>query len=75
MEARTASSATRSMAGSSSAPSGWPSSRRGSAPVSVALLAIVLDLKRRREEAWLAARYPGYGAYRARTKALIPFLY
>ena len=43
--------------------------------ISVALLAVVLDLKRRREEVWLAERYPGYAAYRARTKALIPFLY
>lgn len=43
--------------------------------VAVALLAVVLDLKRRREEAWLAERYPGYTAYRARTKALIPFVY
>lgn len=41
----------------------------------VAVLAIVLDLKRRREEAWLAERFPGYPAYRARTKALIPLLY
>jgi protein-S-isoprenylcysteine O-methyltransferase Ste14 len=38
-------------------------------------LAIVLDLKRRREEAWLASQYEGYRAYRGRTKALIPFLY
>ena len=38
-------------------------------------LAVVLDLKRRREEAWLTERYPGYGAYRERTKALVPFLY
>ena len=43
--------------------------------IAVALLAIVLDLKRRREEIWLAGRYPGYAAYRARTRALIPFLY
>ena len=43
--------------------------------IAVGLLAIVLDLKRRREEVWLAERYPGYAAYRARTKALIPFLY
>ena len=41
----------------------------------VALLAIVLDLKRRREETWLAERYSNYPAYRARTKALVPFLY
>ncbi|HEY3522650.1 MAG TPA: isoprenylcysteine carboxylmethyltransferase family protein [Candidatus Limnocylindrales bacterium] len=38
-------------------------------------LAIVLDLKRRREEAWLVNRFPGYGEYRNRTKALVPFVY
>lgn len=38
-------------------------------------LAIVLDLKRRREELWLAERYPGFAAYRARTHALVPYLY
>lgn len=38
-------------------------------------LAVVLDLKRRREEAWLLERYPDYGAYRTRTKALVPFVY
>jgi protein-S-isoprenylcysteine O-methyltransferase Ste14 len=43
--------------------------------VSVALLVVVLDLKRRREEAWLTERFPGYAAYRTRTKALLPFLY
>jgi protein-S-isoprenylcysteine O-methyltransferase Ste14 len=43
--------------------------------VAAALLAVVLDLKRRREEAWLAERFTGYAAYRARTKALSPFLY
>lgn len=42
---------------------------------SVALLAVVLDLKRRREEVWLGERYSGYAAYRVRTKALLPFLY
>lgn len=41
----------------------------------VGLLAVVLDLKRRREEAWLAQRYQDYDAYRRRTKALVPFLY
>lgn len=41
----------------------------------VAVLAVVLDLKRRREEAWLAERFEGYAAYRSRTKALLPFLY
>lgn len=43
--------------------------------VAVALLAVVLDLKRRREEVWLAERYPEYASYTARTRALIPFLY
>jgi protein-S-isoprenylcysteine O-methyltransferase Ste14 len=43
--------------------------------IAVALLALVLDLKRRREETWLVDRYPGYAAYRARTKALLPYLY
>lgn len=38
-------------------------------------LAVVLDLKRRREEAWLLERYPEYAAYRTRTKALVPNLY
>ncbi len=32
-------------------------------------------LKSGREEAWLRDRYPGYGAYAARTKRMIPFLY
>src|SRR5690349_637761 len=43
--------------------------------IATGLLAIVLDLKRRREEIWLADRFPGYADYRAHTKALIPFLY
>ncbi|MEW6225674.1 MAG: isoprenylcysteine carboxylmethyltransferase family protein [Chloroflexota bacterium] len=32
-------------------------------------------LKSGREEAWLEAHYPGYGAYRARTRRLIPFIW
>jgi protein-S-isoprenylcysteine O-methyltransferase Ste14 len=39
------------------------------------VLLVILDLKRRREEAWLLERYPDYKAYRARTKALAPFIY
>ena len=38
-------------------------------------LALVLDMKRRREEAWLLERFEGYAGYRARTKALVPFVY
>jgi protein-S-isoprenylcysteine O-methyltransferase Ste14 len=37
-------------------------------------LFVVLYFKAAREEAWLATRYPGYAAYRARTKRLIPGL-
>ena len=32
-------------------------------------------LKSAREEAWLVARYPGYEAYRARTRRFLPFVY
>ena len=39
------------------------------------LLGVVLDLKRRREESWLAERFPGYDDYRRRTRALVPFVY
>ena len=45
------------------------------AAVMTVALAAILDLKRRREELWLIDRYPGYAAYRARTRALVPFLY
>lgn len=43
--------------------------------IAAGLLFIVLDLKRRREEAWLAGRYAGYAAYRAGRRALFPFVY
>jgi protein-S-isoprenylcysteine O-methyltransferase Ste14 len=39
------------------------------------LLFLILDLKRRREEAWLAERFPDYREYAARSRALIPLLY
>jgi protein-S-isoprenylcysteine O-methyltransferase Ste14 len=41
----------------------------------VGALCVLLDVKARREEAWLAAKHPEYGAYRARVRKLIPFLY
>src|SRR5262245_51622016 len=47
----------------------------GGSPVALVLdvaLVPVLYFKAAREEAWLASRYPGYEAYRARTKRLIP---
>lgn len=38
--------------------------------------AAFLDLKRRREEAWLTEQYPGYEEYRRRVRhALIPFVW
>lgn len=40
--------------------------------MAVALFAF-FELKSRREEAWLEARYPEYSSYRARTRRLIPW--
>ena len=41
-----------------------------------AALAVFLDLKARREEAWLVERLDGYDAYRERTPhKLVPFVY
>lgn len=39
------------------------------------LLAALLDLKARREEAWLRQRYPGYAAYAQRTWRFVPRIY
>jgi protein-S-isoprenylcysteine O-methyltransferase Ste14 len=39
------------------------------------VLALVLDLKSRREETWLRERFPEYAAYAARTKRFIPRIY
>jgi protein-S-isoprenylcysteine O-methyltransferase Ste14 len=47
-------------------------------PLAVAgavLLAAFFDLKSRREEVWLSARYPDYPSYRARTRKMVPWLY
>lgn len=40
-----------------------------------ALLFLLLAAKSHREEAWLAAIHPEYGAYQRRTKRLIPWIY
>jgi len=41
-----------------------------------ALLAVLFDLKARREETWLSERFPEYAAYRARTpRRFVPWLY
>ena len=50
----------------------------GGAPLALlATLAlfVVLDLKSRREEAWLLEQHPDYEAYRRHTRRLIPGLY
>ena len=39
------------------------------------VLALVLDLKARREEVWLRERFPGYSAYAARTHRFVPGIY
>lgn len=55
---------------------GWALLRGSPAAlVAAAVLLVFFDLKRRREEAWLATRYPGYAVYRARTRRLIPWIY
>jgi protein-S-isoprenylcysteine O-methyltransferase Ste14 len=41
--------------------------------LAVALLAF-FEAKSRREEVWLVERFPGYPAYRARTRRLIPWI-
>ena len=54
---------------------GWSLLRAPIGLVPSALLAVVFDLKSRREEAWLLERYPPYDAYRRRTRRFVPLLY
>lgn len=47
-------------------------------PLAIAGAPVLLGfftLKSGREEAWLQARYPGYAAYRARTRRMLPLIY
>ena len=39
------------------------------------LLLVFMDYKATREELWLREQYPGYPAYAARVRKLIPFVY
>jgi protein-S-isoprenylcysteine O-methyltransferase Ste14 len=41
----------------------------------VIVLFVFLDLKSRREEKWLAEKFPTYRSYQARIRKLIPFVY
>ena len=43
--------------------------------VAASALLIFFDLKARREERWLEAKFSGYTAYKQRIKRLIPFVY
>ena len=43
--------------------------------VAAVILFVILDLKRRREEIWLAERFAEYPEYAAQSRALIPLLY
>ena len=55
---------------------GWSAVTRSPAAFVVALvLAVFLDAKARREEAWLLDAYPPYAAYRMRTRRFLPGIY
>jgi len=41
----------------------------------VAALFVLLDVKSRREEGWLSAKFPAYASYQRRVRKLIPFVY
>jgi protein-S-isoprenylcysteine O-methyltransferase Ste14 len=54
----------------------WSLAEAPLACVPTLLLALVFDLKARREEEWLSERYTAYDAYRQRTPhRLLPWLY
>ena len=52
---------------------GWLTASVVALGLAVALLAF-FEAKSRREEVWLVERFPGYPAYRARTRRLIPWI-
>ena len=55
---------------------GWSLAAAPLGLVPTALLALLFDLKARREEAWLIERFPEYAAYRAHTpRRFVPWLY
>lgn len=39
------------------------------------ILGVFFDCKATREEKWLLERYPGYSAYQAKVRKLLPYLY
>jgi len=55
---------------------GWSLAEAPLGLVPTVLLALLLDLKARREEVWLSERFPEYAAYRARTpRRFLPWFY
>lgn len=55
---------------------GWATAMASARALLAAVLLVVwLDAKARREEAWLMAQFPGYSAYRARTRRFVPDVY
>ncbi len=55
---------------------GWAIWVRGPLTVAYAIAVLLfVDIKSRREERWLRAKFPGYAAYEARVRKLIPFVY
>ncbi|HEX2221061.1 MAG TPA: isoprenylcysteine carboxylmethyltransferase family protein [Candidatus Limnocylindria bacterium] len=55
---------------------GWATATASLASgIVAAVLAIWLDAKARREEAWLADRFPDYAGYRATTSRFLPGVY
>ena len=55
---------------------GWSLAEAPLGLVPTVLLALLFDLKARREEAWLIERFPEYAAYRTHTpRRFVPWLY
>lgn len=43
--------------------------------IAALVLLLFFDIKARREERWLEAKFGGYAAYKARVKKLVPYVY
>ncbi len=55
---------------------GWALVMHSWLAISTALVILVfIDLKTRREEAWLKKKFPGYAAYQHRVRKLVPPIY
>lgn len=55
---------------------GWGCLQNSALTLGYALILLIFfDIKSRREERWLAAKFPGYPAYQQRVRKLIPWLY